>query len=146
GRCGGDGLDPGMVLGQPGLVPADEVPQLPVAANLAGPGVVDHHLTRPRGLEDVGVAPAQCGEVLPDRISLARGAGLLARQLHGADEIRKPRHRDTTLPHAAGTPCGLPSIVLRRPAHPKRRARMSASLVPADDDPPPAGLRVRLAA
>ena len=103
-------------FGQPGLIPADEVPQLPVAADLAGPGVVDHHLARPRGLEDVGVAPVQCGEVLPDRISLARGAGLLARQLHGADEIRKPRHRNTTLPHAAGTPCGLPSIVHRRPA------------------------------
>src|SRR6267154_1256392 len=64
GRCGGDGLDPGMVLLQPGLIPADEVSQLPVAADLAGPGVVDHHLARPRILEDVGVAPAQCGEVL----------------------------------------------------------------------------------
>src|SRR6185437_8816697 len=138
GRCGGDGLDPGMVLGQPGLVPADEVPQLPVAADLAGPGVVDHHLARPRGLEDVGIAPVQCGEVLPDRISLARGAGLLARQLHGADEIRKPRHRNTTLPYAAGTPCGLPSIVHRRSQYPKRRASESASPAPADDDLPPA--------
>ena len=101
GRRGGDGLDPGVVLGQPGLIPADEVPQLPVAADLAGPGVVDHHLARPRGLEDVGVAPVQCGEVLPDRISLARGAGLLARQLHGADEIRKPRHPN---PHFLARP------------------------------------------
>ena len=33
--------------------------------------VVNHHLARPRGLEDVAVAPVQRGEELPYRISLA---------------------------------------------------------------------------
>src|SRR5215475_6252760 len=100
GRRGRDGLDPGVVIGHPGLILADEVPQLLVAADLAGAGVVNHHLARPRGLEDVAVAPVQRGEELPDRISVARGAGLLARQLYGAGEIRKPRH-DT--PHSSLT-------------------------------------------
>jgi hypothetical protein len=106
GRRGRDGLDPGVVIGHPGLILADELPQVPVAADLPGARVVDHHLARPRRLKTVAVAPVQRGEELPDRIGLARGAGLLARQLHGADEVRKPRHGDTTLPHPPGASAG----------------------------------------
>ena len=65
-------------------------------------------------------------EELPDRISLARGAGLLARQLHGAGEIRKPRHGDTTLPYPPGAPAGCrplsPGDPCTRSAGPAKRA------------------------
>ena len=102
GHGGGHGLGPGVQLGQPGLVPADEPPQLPVAADLAGAGIVDHHLAGPHGLQGVGVTLVQRGEVLPDRIGLTCGAGLPARQLHGAGEVRKPRHLDHLLPLLSG--------------------------------------------
>ena len=88
-------LDPCVALGQPDLIAANELPQLPVAADLAGFGVVDHHLTWPHGLQGVRVALGQRGEVLPDRIGLTRGASLHACQLRGVDEVRKPRHRDS---------------------------------------------------
>ncbi len=51
----------------------------------------------------MSVTLVQRGEVLPHRISLTRGPGLPARQLHGTDEVRKPRHRNPTLPRPPGT-------------------------------------------
>ena len=91
----GHRLNVRVALGQPGLVVADELPQLPVPADLSCLGVVDHHLTRPYSLQNVRVALAQRGEVLPDRISLTRGASLYACQRRGVGELRKPRHRDS---------------------------------------------------
>jgi hypothetical protein len=70
GDRGGHRLDPGVLLGQPGFVLADELPQVSVAADLTGPGVVDDHLPGPHGLQRAGVTVVQRGEVLPDRISL----------------------------------------------------------------------------
>ncbi len=113
---GGHGFDTGVALGQPGLILADEPPQLLVAADLARAGVVDHYLPRPHSLQSAGVTFVQCGEVLRDRISLACGTGLPARQLQSTGEIRKPRHLN---PHARFV-CRLPSLVLRQPTHPQR--------------------------
>ena len=69
GARGGHRLGTGVQPGQPGQVVADEPPHLLVPADLAGAGIVDHHLTRPHGLQDTGVTLVQCGEVLarPDR-------------------------------------------------------------------------------
>jgi len=69
-----------------------------VPADLARAGIVDHHLTRPRSLQDAGVTFVQRGEVLRDRISLARGASLPAGELHGTGEVWKPRHLNPLLP------------------------------------------------
>jgi hypothetical protein len=91
-----------MALGQPGLILADEPPQLLVAADLACAGVVDHHLARPHSLQSAGVTFVQRGEVLRDRISLVCGASLPACQLHGAGEFRKPRQRNPYGPLPAG--------------------------------------------
>ena len=82
--------------------------------NLSDKPRVDHHLTGPHGLQCVGVTLVQRGEVLPDRIGLACGAGLQARQLHGAGEFRKPRHLDHLLPLLSGHVLRLPSIVPRQ--------------------------------
>ena len=126
-----------MARGQPGLILADEPPQLLVAADLAGAGIVDHHLARPHGLQSVGVTFVQCGEVLGDWISLTGGASLPAHQLHGTGEFRKPRHRNPFVSLSAGQlACRLPSIVLRPPTHPQPRPNESAK--PADK--PPASL------
>ena len=95
---GGHGLGTGVQPGQPGLVLADEPPQLPVAADLARAGIVDHHLAGPHGLQGVGVTLVQCGEVLRDRISLTCDASLPAGQLHGTGEVRKPRHLNPPCP------------------------------------------------
>ena len=119
GDGGGHGLDTGVPLGQPGLILADEPPQLPVAADLACAGVIDHHLARPHSLQGVGVTLVQRGEVLRDRISLACGASLPARQLHRAGEVRKPRHLNPLLLAGRTYPCRLPSCVLRQPTHPQ---------------------------
>ena len=109
GAGGGHRLGTGVVLGQPGLVPADELPQLPVAADLACAGIVDHHLAGPHGLQGAGVAGVQRLEVLPNRIHLAFGTSLPAGQLHRAGEFRKPRHLD---PHAPSL-CRLTLLFLR---------------------------------
>jgi hypothetical protein len=89
---GRHGLGPGVMLGHPGAVRPDELPQLVVAADLTRPRVVHHHMARPRGFQFVRVAVGQGGEVLPDRIGLAGGTGLAARKFHRADEVRKPGH------------------------------------------------------
>ena len=57
----------------------------------------------------MGITAVQRGEVLRDRISLTRGAGLPAGQLHGTGEVRKPRHRNT-LPLQRALPRRLPSL------------------------------------
>ena len=75
---GGHRLDPCVALGQPGLILKDEPPQLLVAADLAGAGVVDDHLAGPHALQGVSVTFVQRGEVLPHRISLTCGASLPA--------------------------------------------------------------------
>ena len=123
GHGAGHGLGPCVQAGQPGQVATDEPPYLPVAPDLARAGIVDHHLTRPLLLQQVSVTLVQRGEVLRDRIGLTRGAALPARQLHGADEIRKPRHRNTTLPRPPGTPrrrrplpAPVPSVMASHPA------------------------------
>ena len=92
GRGGGHGLRPPVHPGQPQLVLADEVPDVPVPADLAGPRIVDHHLARPGRLQVAGVGLVQRGDVVPDRIGVARPAGLQPGQFHGAGELRKPRH------------------------------------------------------
>ena len=91
-RRGGHGLGAGVALGQHGLTLLDELPQLPVAADVTGVGVEDRDLARPDGLERAGVAMFDGGQVLPDGIDLTGRSGLPARQLDGRDEIRKPRH------------------------------------------------------
>ena len=83
----GDGLGAGVQPGQPGQVATDEPPQLPVAADLAGAGIVDHYLTRPHRLENVSITLVQRSEVLPDRIGPTGRASLLARQFYGAGEL-----------------------------------------------------------
>src|SRR5215470_7181306 len=65
-----------------------------MATDLAGPGIVDHHLTRPHRLQNVTVTLVQRGEVLPHRIGQARRARLLARQFYRTGEVREPWHRD----------------------------------------------------
>jgi hypothetical protein len=87
-----------MVVSQPGLALPDEPSQLPVAADLASAGIVDHNLARPHCFQGVGVTLNQCGEVLSDRISLTCGTSLDAHQLHGTDELRKPRHLNLFAP------------------------------------------------
>ena len=67
-----------LALGEPGLIVADELAQLPVAVHLAGVGLVDHHLARPYRFQRTGVAVVQGGEVLGDRISQTGGVGLLS--------------------------------------------------------------------
>ena len=103
GHGAGHGLGTGVQAGQPGQVAADKPAQLPVAADLARARIIDHHLTRPGILQKAGITFVQRGEVLRDRISLTRGAGLLARQLHSTYEVRKPRHRNTPLHSPPGT-------------------------------------------
>lgn len=98
---GGHRLRPRVHPGQPELVLADEVPHLPVPADLAGPRVVDHHVARPGRLQVGGVLLVQRGDVVPDRIGAARGARLQPGQLHGTGELRKPRHLALLLPPAA---------------------------------------------
>jgi len=94
----GHRLDPGTAPGQPGLIGADEPPQLPVAADLARARIINRHLTRPHRLQVAAITVVQRGEVLPHRIRPARRPGLPARQLHRTDKIRKPRHRNHLLP------------------------------------------------
>src|ERR1700734_3994036 len=94
--------DRGAQAGQPGQVAADELAHLLVAANLARPRIVDHDLARPDGLQDPGVALAQRGQELSDRVGQAVLANLLARELRRAGELRKPRHLDPLLPGADG--------------------------------------------
>ena len=89
---GGHGLDPGVALGQPGLIVADKPSQLPVAADLTSVWVVDHDLSRPHRLQNVGVTSVQCGEVQRDGISHTCGTSLPAGQFHRTSELRKPRH------------------------------------------------------
>ena len=107
GHGGGYGLGAGVQASQPGQVAADEPVQLPVAADLARARIIDHHLTRPRILQKAGITLVKRGEVLRDRISLTRGAGLLARQLHtltksGNHGIATPR----SIAHPALAPAG----------------------------------------
>jgi hypothetical protein len=116
-------------LGQPGLILTDEPPQLLVAPDLAGAGVIDHHLTGPHILQGASVTFVQRGEVPPDRISLTRGASLPAHQLHGIGEVPKPRHLNPTLPYRPETfsaDCRLPPsgnrICWRRLCSPVRGA------------------------
>jgi len=79
-------------------------PQLPVAADLAGAGIVDHHLTWPHRLQSASVTVVQRGEVLPHRIGSASRASLLAHQFYGTGEVRKPWHRDPyPSPDSAGS-------------------------------------------
>ena len=52
-------LGTNVALGHPGLVLPDELPQLLVAADLTGAGIVDDHLTGPHVLESVGVTVVQ---------------------------------------------------------------------------------------
>jgi hypothetical protein len=97
GGGGGDGLYAGMPFGQPEVVTAvDELPQPLVAADLAGSGVIDHQLAGPDILQRPGIARAQRGEVLSDRIGLTRGARLRSGQLHRTDEVRKLRNLNPT--------------------------------------------------
>src|SRR5947207_3157491 len=88
------------MLGHPGAIAADELPQLAVAADLARAGIVDHHLARPRRLQGAAVTGVQRGEELPDRVRVTRVAGLPARQLHRTDELREPGHN--SVPWAEG--------------------------------------------
>jgi len=113
GDGGGHGLGTGVSAGQPGLVPADEPPQLMVAADLARPGIVDHYLARPHGLQGTGVTMVQRGEVPRDRIGLTGGTSLKARQLNGTSEVREPRHLNPRAPF----PAELPLSILRQPPH-----------------------------
>ena len=94
---GGHSLCTGIVFRQPGLIPADELPEFLVAPNLSSERVVDHDLPGPYILEKVTLALLDCPEVLGHRVSWP-AARVAARQLDGTDEIRKPGHRDTTLP------------------------------------------------
>ena len=93
----GHGLDTGTALGQPGLILADEPPQLLVPADLACPGVVDHHLSGPHGLQSLGVTAVQGVEVLRDRISLTCGTSLLSRQLDGRS-VKTPASKAFAVP------------------------------------------------
>jgi len=99
---GGHGLDTGVALDQPGLILSDEPPQLPVAADLACAGIVNHHLARPYSLQCAGVAFVQCLDVLRDRIRLPCGASLHSRKLQGLGEFWKPRHLNLPDPWPAG--------------------------------------------
>ena len=89
---GGHSLDPGPPVGKPHLVAVDELPELPVTADLTGVRVVDHHLAGPGVAQRVQVAVVERVEVDADGIGFAFGAGLPARQLHGADEVGEPGH------------------------------------------------------
>ena len=113
---GGHGLDTGMALGQPGLILADEPPQLLVAADLARAGIIDHHLARPRSLQKVGVTFVQRGEVLRNRISPTCGTSLPARQLHGTGELRKPRHLNPHAPVLCRPPLAVLPVIYSSPA------------------------------
>ncbi|HEX4398621.1 MAG TPA: vitamin B12 dependent-methionine synthase activation domain-containing protein, partial [Trebonia sp.] len=88
----GHRVDRRVKLPEQGLAPADKVAQLPVAADLADARVVDDHLAWPHGLQGPEVTVVQRGDVLPHGVGLPRGARLLAGQLHGTGEVRKPRH------------------------------------------------------
>jgi hypothetical protein len=68
-----------VTLGQPRLIPGDESSQLPVAADLTRPRVVDDNFARPCRLERAAVTFHQCGEVSPDRVNLACRATFSAR-------------------------------------------------------------------
>jgi hypothetical protein len=87
-----------LVLGEQGLTPRDELPQLLVASDLAGARVVHHHLALPHVLQGACIASVQRGDVLPDRIGLTCGASLPAHQLERTDEVRKPRHPNPCQP------------------------------------------------
>src|SRR5262245_18113281 len=77
----------------PDMVPPGDGGRAPTGgSDHSGMRVVDHHLTRPRSFQNARVAPVQGGDVLTDRIDLTCGPDLPARHLHGADEVRKPRH------------------------------------------------------
>jgi hypothetical protein len=118
GHSAGHGLGTGVQARQPGQVAADEPAQLPVAADLARARIIDHHLTRPRILQEAGITFVKRGEVLRDRISLTLGAGLLAGQLHSTDEVRKPRHRITPLHRPPGTGPRRQPFCLRQHPYP----------------------------
>jgi hypothetical protein len=83
-----------VALGQGGLTPPNELPQLPVASNLAGVRVVDHHVARPHLFQSAGIASVQRGEVLPDRIGPTFDPSLAAHHLRSTGEFWKPRHHD----------------------------------------------------
>ncbi len=57
----GHGLGVGVQPGQPGQVAADELPHMPVAADLARAGIVDHHLTRPAARLHLGFTGSSPG-------------------------------------------------------------------------------------
>ncbi len=57
---GGQRLDTGVAVGQPGLVVTYKLPQLPVTADLPGAGVVNNHLAGPYSLQGVRVTLVEC--------------------------------------------------------------------------------------
>ena len=86
---------------------------LPVTADLARPGIVDHDLARPHGLQDPRVALAQRRQELSHRIGQAVGAHILARQLRRTGEFREPRHLDPLLTWRGRAHRAMPTLIPR---------------------------------
>jgi hypothetical protein len=95
---GGHRFGTGLALRQEGSALPDEPTQMSVATDLPGARVVDHHVRGPRRLKIVRVPAVQGVDVLSDRVSLTGCTSLLSRQLHGTDEVRKPRHLEPPAP------------------------------------------------
>ncbi len=89
---GRHGVDPGIALGEPGPILPDEPSQPPVAVDLAGTRIVDHHLAGPHRLQR-GYHPCSKRRGIARRDRPGRWHESAGGPTRRRGEVRKPRHR-----------------------------------------------------